>query len=150
MSRRRQLDPEVGDHLRPADADLPAGAYRVVGTPGDDVTLLRVGDADGRRVHTGEVRRVPRGRLDGFEPAENPDGNRSIASAAAARLEGFAWEIRVIGQAMRAHPLQGAAVVALLLVGVFGDGRLPGPEWLFTAAGVAGGLGIAYLGYRGP
>lgn len=147
---RRRIDSEVGDHLRPVDADLPAGAYRVVGTPGDDVTLLRVGDAEGRRVHTGDVRRAPRDRLDGFEPAENPDRNRSVAAATVSRLEGFVWEGRMIGQAMRARPLQGAVVVTLVLVGVFGEGYLPGPGWLFTAMGVAGGLGIAYMGYRGP
>ncbi|WP_225335671.1 hypothetical protein [Halomicrobium urmianum] len=147
---RQEFDLGVGDHLRPVDVDLPAGVYRVVGTPGDDITLLRVGDAEGQRVYTGDVRRVPRERLDGFDAAENPDENRSVASAAASRLEGFAWEVRMIGQAMRANPLRGAVVVTLVLVGVFGEGRLPGPEWLFAAMGVAGGLGVAYVGYRGP
>jgi hypothetical protein len=47
-------DLAVYDHLRPTAperAGVNPGVYRVVGT--DPVTLLRVGDADGRRVTTG-------------------------------------------------------------------------------------------------
>jgi hypothetical protein len=36
------------DHAAPADAGSPPGSYRVGGTVGGAVTLLRVADADGR------------------------------------------------------------------------------------------------------
>ncbi|MCU4801834.1 hypothetical protein OB920_15755 [Halobacteria archaeon HArc-gm2] len=87
----------VSDHVRPsgdgpvdADRSLPPGVYRVVGTPENAVTLLRVADADGRRVHTGEVHRVPRTDLDEFEVAANPDENRSLASSVVGQLDGLA------------------------------------------------------------
>jgi len=85
----------VSDHLRPTgdgpvDRNLPPGVYRVVGTPEDGVTLLRVADADGRRVHTGEVHTVTLSDLDDFEPAENPDENRSLASSVVGQLDGLA------------------------------------------------------------
>jgi hypothetical protein len=71
--------PAVSDHYRASDgtAGVDNGVYRVVGTADETVTLLRVGDADGRRVHTGEIETVEPDALTAFEPAENPDGNRS-------------------------------------------------------------------------
>ncbi|WP_197428449.1 hypothetical protein [Halapricum sp. CBA1109] len=84
-------NPAVSDHLRPTDADVPDGVYRVVGTT-DGVTLLRVGDADGRRVVTGEVRTVP--DATGFEAAENPAGNRSLGRTVAGVPQTLYWQLR--------------------------------------------------------
>lgn len=65
-------DPQVYDHYRPAGADYADGVYRVVGT-GPPLTLVLVADADGNRINSGTVVRVPADEFDGFEPAENPD-----------------------------------------------------------------------------
>lgn len=90
----------IGEHYRPArdgggpEQPAPPGVYRVVGT-GDPVALLRVGDADGRRVTTGEVVRVDHVALDAsFERADDPDAGihpiRGLANAAS----GFYWQFR--------------------------------------------------------
>lgn len=51
----------------------PTGVYRVVGRSDDAVTLLAVGDADGVRVHTGQIHHVSRERLAGFERVRAPE-----------------------------------------------------------------------------
>lgn len=85
---------DVGDHYRPTDGAVDPGVYRVVGTT-DGVALLRVGDADGRRVHTGEVHRVDTDTLDAaFEPASNPDAGFALASALRDALQGLYWSVR--------------------------------------------------------
>jgi len=75
------VTPAPYDHFRTTErADVASGVYRVVGTPGEDVTLLRVTDADGLRQHTGHVERVSVETLaEAFEPAENP-GNGGFGS----------------------------------------------------------------------
>lgn len=65
-------DPQVYDHYQPAGADCADGVYRVVGA-GDPITLVLVADADGNRINSGTVVRVPADEFDGFEPAANPD-----------------------------------------------------------------------------
>ncbi|SFR85562.1 hypothetical protein SAMN05216559_0107 [Halomicrobium zhouii] len=139
-------DVAVSDHFRlsgdgPVDADLPPGVYRVVGTPEDSVTVLRVVDADGRRVHTGQIHRVPRTDLDRFEPATNPDENRSLAAAVAGQLDGLAWQGRLIGRAVAARPIPGAIALALVAAGLFGDPYLPIPE-LFDVLLFLAGVGL--------
>ncbi len=75
------MTPEPYDHVRAADGPVPPGVYRVVGVGGGRVTLLRVTDADGRRVNSGAVERVDRETLArAFESAENPDAGFSLAS----------------------------------------------------------------------
>jgi hypothetical protein len=65
--------PTVYDHYRPTNGTTPPGVYRVVGT-GEEVTLLRVADENGRRVHSGVVESVRRERVESaFVPATNPD-----------------------------------------------------------------------------
>jgi hypothetical protein len=68
------------DHYRPPDAsEVPDGVYRVVGRSGDEVTLLAVADADGRRVHAGRLLRVPAARVAAeFDPAPNPDAGLDL------------------------------------------------------------------------
>ena len=70
-----------------ADATVDPEVCRVVGTDADTVALLRVGDADGQRVNTGDVVTVDRERLDGFTRAGNPAGNRSVADTVAGALQ---------------------------------------------------------------
>ena len=84
-------DPSVFDHVRPWDAPYEDGIYRVVGTADGSVTLLRVGDADGRRLNTGTIVTVEAAQLEGFEPAENPDGNRGLGESLLAVPAGWGW-----------------------------------------------------------
>lgn len=90
--------PRSGEHYRPTggaiDTAVDDGVYRVVGT-GGGVTLLRVTDADGRRAHTGEVRRVDRAALDAdFEPADDPDAGLTPLATVRNRLDGLYWNVR--------------------------------------------------------
>jgi hypothetical protein len=71
-------EPQPYDHvLAGEDAPVPGGIYRVVGT-GDEIALLRVGDADGRRETTGAVVQVSRSTYAEFETAPNPDSGVSV------------------------------------------------------------------------
>ena len=82
---------EIGDHYQPVDT---SAVYRVVGTT-DEITLLRVTDANGRRAHTGDLRRVSRDELSAdFEPAEDPDAGVSPVAAVLNMLQGVYWEVR--------------------------------------------------------
>lgn len=85
---------DIGEHYRPTDGDHTPGVYRVVGTT-DGVTLLRVGDADGRRIHTGEVRCVESATLDsGFEAATDPDAGLSPTATLRNAAQGLYWSVR--------------------------------------------------------
>ena len=64
--------PAPYDHVRASDAAIPDGIYRVVGVS-DGVTLLRVADASGTRVHDGRVFTVSTAEYAAFPEAENPD-----------------------------------------------------------------------------
>jgi len=82
---------EVGDHYRPGDG---GAVYRVVGT-GEPVALLRVTDADGRRAHTGDLRRVAEEELESeFASAGDPDAGLSPVSAVRNALQGLYWSVR--------------------------------------------------------
>jgi hypothetical protein len=85
---------EVGEHYRPTTDEYDPGVYRVVGTT-DDPALLYVGDVEERRVHTGELVRVPAGRLDrDFEPAPDPDAGLDPLAAVENALQGLYWQFR--------------------------------------------------------
>lgn len=96
---------EVGDHYRPVrgdsndtSADDPGESggpvYRVVGAS-DEIALLRVTDTDGRRAHTGDLRRVaPETLAEEFERAENPDAGFSPIAEIANLLSGLYWSVR--------------------------------------------------------
>jgi hypothetical protein len=84
--------PVVGDHYRAAGDE--SAVYRVVGAA-DRIALLRVTDADGRRAHTGDLRRVTEAELDaGFEPAADPDVGLSPLGSIRNLLQGMYWEVR--------------------------------------------------------
>jgi len=170
-------DPDVYDHLRPTDtaatsgdhgsaaatsgdhdgtvatsgdhdgAGVEPGVYRVVGT-GDPVTLLRVGDADGRRVTTGETVHVDRADLAAFEVADNPDGNRPAADRLASLGADLALQVWAFWRGLRARPLAALAAAAAMVVGHQGDRVLPGPDVAFTAVYMAGALALVVVGAR--
>jgi hypothetical protein len=75
--------PDPYDHFETnAGASVEQGVYRVVGTPDGKVTLLRVADPDGARVHTGAVEQVSVATLVAdFDPADNPDAGFSLIGA---------------------------------------------------------------------
>jgi hypothetical protein len=144
-------DVSVYDHVCLPDRESSAvetasGVYRVVGVSEGTVTLLRVADTDGRRAHTGDLRTVECERLGAFEPAANPDENRSQSAALAGMIDGLSWQLRTFGQSLAARPLLTAVAVAVLGVGLVGDQFLSGPEWAFSAAVFAGSLGVAAIG----
>ena len=133
------------DHLVTADTGHPDGIYRVVGRAEDGVVVLRVADAEGRRVHEGEVRRLDADELDGFEPAANPDGDRSALAAFSSPATLY-WSVRAFVDQLRAHPVASLLSLAVLSVGTLGGAALPlGEAWLDGLL-VLGGLGLAYVG----
>jgi hypothetical protein len=142
------MPPSTFDHYRPAGAtvDCPAGVYRVVGVDDESVTLLRVGDAEGRRVNTGETVAVDRQALAGFVTAENPDGRPSPGAAIAALGGAAYWSTRAFVGELLAHPLASAAAVAVVVAGAVGDGIVAAPTPVFGAALLVGSLGLAYVG----
>jgi hypothetical protein len=135
--------PEVYDHLRSTDPDDDAGIYRVVGTHADSVTLLRVADGDGRRAHTGEVITVPTDALDAFEPAENPDGNRSLGGQLRSLGGSLYWSFRSAMAALADRPLLTALGLGLYVAGRFAGGRLPLPDLALSMVALAGIVVVA-------
>ncbi|WP_436925792.1 hypothetical protein [Halosimplex amylolyticum] len=147
-----QLRSEIAvyDHVRPEDDEsVERAVYRVVGTADESATLLRVGDADGRRVNTGELVTVDRDALDGFERADNPDGNRPAGETVAGFLRDFRWQIRMFAAGLRARPVASLAAIALVVVGHQGHRVLSVPESWLTAVYFLGVFGVVYLGARG-
>ena len=138
--------PSVYDHYRTTDADYEDGIYRVVGTGDEKVTLLRVGDSDGRRASTGELITVTQYELDGFELAENPDGNRSLSEVLLSVPETVYWSVRVFAEELVAHPLPAAVALGLVLIGSLGEGIVPVPEIGLGVLILAGSLFLAYVG----
>lgn len=118
-----------------AAQDSP-GTYRVVGVDDRGVTLLHVGDDEGRRVHTGETVRVERDALTGIESAAPPTGGGPGAVSVAY------WSARAFGAELAARPLPagvgGVLVFAPLVVAV------PSPVGGILTA--AGGLLLALVG----
>ncbi|WP_324760108.1 hypothetical protein [Haloarcula montana] len=137
--------PTVYDHLRPTTADYPAGIYRVVGV-GDEITLLRVSDADGRRANTGAVVTVPADSLAGFERAENPDGDRRPTAIVRSSLDNLYWSARAFVRTLAKRPLVSAGALALLLAGEFGQDLLSLTGLQAGALIVVGGLALVYVG----
>jgi hypothetical protein len=91
----------VGDFRRvpvgtTQDTALVAGAtYRVVGVgPDDDVSLLRVTDADGSRQYTGGVVTVSAATLAATEPVPNPDVGLALGHRLRNLGTGVYWSVR--------------------------------------------------------
>lgn len=131
-------DLTLSDHLRADGTVVPRGTYRVVGVDERGVTLLRVGDSEGRRVHTGAVVRVARADLDGFAPATAPETERSLAGAATLAY----WSGRAFAGELAARPLATTAVLALVVFGAVGPVSAP----LAGSLILAGSLLLASVG----
>lgn len=138
--------PSVYDHYSSTDTDSVDGVYRVVGISEEGVTLLRVGDADGQRVNTGKIITVSYDDLNGFDPAENPDGNRPLGDAVKSKAEMVYWTLRVFVQQLAAHPLMALLAAAVLVVGSFGEEFISLPDSIFGILIIGGSLGLAYIG----
>lgn len=136
----------VSDHLSADDADYPDGIYRVVGTADGAVTALRVGDADGRRIHTGEVVTIEADDLEGFVAAENPDRSRSVAAKVSALPSTAYWSARAFASQLRVRPGPSAVAVALFVAGTVGAPVVPAPKPVLDAMVLIGGLGLAAIG----
>lgn len=134
------------DHLSPADGTHRDGVYRVVGREDGGAAVLRVADAEGRRVHTGEVVRLDAGELSGFEPAADPDRNRSLRSRAAGSPTTAYWSARAFIDQLRARPLASGIALAALLTGSLGGPSLPVGEPVLDALVLLGGVGLAAVG----
>lgn len=130
------MSPDLGDHLRPTTDNYAAGVYRVVGTDPERVTLLRVTDADDRRVHTGEVIRVDRTDLDGFTGADEPSDNRGVTVVY--------WSLRAFLAQLAARPVVSLGALGVVLAGWVGETVLP--DAAAGAAILVGGLTLAYVG----
>ena len=138
--------PSVYDHYQKTDGDYKDGIYRVVGTGGENIALLRVGDSDGRRASTGELITVTQDELDGFELVENPDGNRSFGDVISSVPKKMYWSVRVFAEELVAHPLPAVVALSFVLIGSLGEGVVPIPEIGLGALIIAGSLGLAYIG----
>jgi hypothetical protein len=95
MSSEDDPSVAVGDHVRPVDANHPAGVYRVVGT-GDPAALLRVTDEDDRCRATGELLSVSHDALSDFESAADPDTGFRPVAWIRGLLSGTYWEVRMV------------------------------------------------------
>jgi hypothetical protein len=136
----------VYDHYRPIDDSLDDGVYRVVGGDASRVTLLRVGDAEGRRVTTGSVTRIDADRLAGFESVSNPDGNRPLAARLASLPATVYWSGRTFGGQLAAHPVPTVVALAVVLIGLVDDRVVTVPDTVSGLLILAGSLGLAYVG----
>jgi hypothetical protein len=139
----------VGDHVSPTTGDLAPGVYRVVGTDEERLTLLRVGDAEGHRVVTGQLHRVPRGNLDGFVSTTPPTAPGGPEAALVDAAEAGYWSVRVFVSELLAHPIASAAALAVVVIGWFGVGSALATSLSPLVRAVAlfvGSLGLAYVG----
>jgi hypothetical protein len=123
-------EPAVGDHLTPTTDTHSAGVYRVVGHGDGAVTLLRVGNADGHRVHTGEIVSVP-ATTDGFEQTTAPR-RPPLTAVLTGPFRAAAWSLRAFLVSLRRRPRRTALAAVPLAAGVAVDGVAP--------ASVVGGL----------
>lgn len=78
------------------DTALVAGAtYRVVGIdPDDDITLLRMTDAEGTRQYTGDVVTVSAVPLAATDPVSNPDAGLALRHRLRNLGTGLYWSVR--------------------------------------------------------
>lgn len=146
------MPPAAYDHVSPTDADYPPGVYRVVGTDDEVVTLLRITDGDGRRVHTGELVTADADAFGGFDPVARPVATRPLRARIASALTAGYWSFRAFGQQLRARPRAAAAAGTFVLIGVVGSVvPVPAvPDAVFGVLLFAGSLGLAAVGAGYP
>lgn len=140
--------PSVGafTHVRIEHEGVPDGIYRVVGVAADRVTLLRVGDLDGRRVNTGRVVDLDAALVDTFPDAPNPDGNRPVSERLARLLTTGYWSTRAFVRSLRSNPVYAGVAGAVLLIGLAGESVVSLPEIVFDLLVLLGAVGLAAVG----
>jgi hypothetical protein len=138
--------PELYTHFRVDCGEYPDGIYRVVGVSAESVTLLRVGDPDGRRANTGELIRVGIDDIAGLEAARNPDGNRPLAENVSQALAAVYWSSRTFVGSVIRNPVPASISGIVLLVGIFGERIASGPELVFDLLVLVGAVGLAVVG----
>jgi len=142
--------PTVYDHVSPTGDDYPDGVYRVVGVDGVDgaVTLLRITDGDGRRIHTGELVTVDADAFAAYDPIDRPASNRSFGARVGSIPAVGYWSLRAFGQQLRTHPRATAVAGVPVLVGLVGSAvSVPSvPDPVFGVLLFVGSLGLAWVG----
>lgn len=137
--------PEMAEYLQPTTTDHPDGIYRVVGTDESTVTLLRVGDAEGTRVHTGEIQQIDRTKLDGFETADEPAG-RGVVATLADVPELLYFQFVAFAGTLTDRPGATAVALVCLVAGLIGDQLAAVPRAAEVGLILVGSLGLAALG----
>lgn len=138
--------PSVYDHYRLADMEYEDGIYRVVGVDDSTVTLLRVGESDGRRTNTGEVITVDIKVIENSEVSENPDGNPRASGVLWSVPKTAYWSAIAFIKEASSHPIRASVGIAFLAVGYFGEGTLPVPDMVLGILILIGGMSLAYVG----
>lgn len=65
---------EMGDIYTVKDSEHEPGVYRVVGTK-DEIVLIKIGDLEGNRVHTGHIVKMTTGKVQDLGEADMPTHN---------------------------------------------------------------------------
>lgn len=138
--------PDPHEQFKPVNFDVSDGIYCVVGRDEATVTLLRIADANGRRIHTGDLVTVSLDEFTGFTPAENPDGNRPPGATLISHIEIGYWSLRVFVQQLASNPIPATVAMILVIVGVFGDQILSLPDVVSGSLILLGSLGLAFVG----
>ena len=132
-------DPDPGDHYRAdGDAPVPEGDYRVVGRDADGVTLLHVGDGEGRRRHTGRVESVDRSDLPALETADAPGGGARARVGDA--VQGLWLSARTVPGNLRERPVRSILAVALLAAAAADPAFLTVPPVAVRVANLLGAV----------
>lgn len=138
--------PDPYEHFKPANSAVPNGIYRVVGSDEQTVTLLRVADANERRIHTGDVVTVSVDEFAGFTPTENPDETRPLGATLTSHVETGYWSIRVFLQQLASRPIPATVAIILVLVGASGDQIVSLPAAVSGGLILLGSLALAAIG----
>jgi len=137
----------VYDHFQVYDSEYLNGVYRVVGVRGETVTLLKIGDEDGRRVHTGEITTLGLDEVEGFDRIEDPELNQRTSAFVKSVLETGYWSLRVFARELAKHPIPAVIAALFVFLGYFDWGILPSLS--SSVSGlliILGSFGLAYIG----
>jgi hypothetical protein len=137
----------VYDHFQVRSGDYPTGTYRVVGVREETVTLLKIGDEEGRREHTGDIITLGLDEVEALDRIEEPELDQRTSAAIKSVLEMGYWSLRVFTRELAKHPIPTAIAAVLVLLGYFDGGILP--SFSSTVSGLLimlGSLSLAYIG----
>jgi hypothetical protein len=137
----------VYDHFQVSSGDYPNGTYRVVGVGEETITLLKIGDEDDRRVHTGKIIIIRSDEVEELDQVEGPELSKRTSAAVKSVLETGYWSSRVFARELAKHPTPTVIAAVFVLLGYFDVGILP--SFSSTVSGlliIIGSLGLAYIG----